>query len=725
MNVHVLRGCAAVPLAKYLKALGILRLVGEQVDPRARGWWDGEQFCLLTRLSKEELEKFFLERYEPTPVFNPWGARSGYYPESSEKTARAALATIEGSSLSRLKAFREAIATIRSIIAVTGGEKPGSKEAKVEMLSCIRRQLRGAGMDWLETVMAFRGDSFDGPAILGTGGNEGSGGYPAAFLGAVVECIIQQGWDQELGCCLWAVGAERDAWDGSFVPSVAGGSKKGKRESIEGPFRQFLPEGAGSPWELLLCFEGAMVVQSAVTRRSNADQHRFLASPFYFAPLGIGSGTGAPMDEVVLNKGRKSPGRGEQWFPLWATPSTFAEVRQVFREGQCTVGKRGARTPIDAVRAIAGLGVSRGITAFVRYGYLQRDNQATHFAVPLGRLQVRRISAAHLVDDGFARWLDHLHRLSRGKPAPTRLIHAEHRLGDVVFAALTHDEKWDRWQEILRAAADVESLQATGTAIEAQPIPPLHPEWVSATDDGSAEHRLALALGSAASFYTKGRPVDSIRHHWLPLERGARRFRVADKRLIDDPRTVATGRDAIRDLAATVERRLIESGMEGQRRLPLAAAPGCGARLDDLAAFLAGALDLDKLLGLARAFMALRWEQWRPEYRPRAISTGDVPDEAWLALRLANLGWPLSADRDIPAEPRIVRLLLSGDALGAIRVANARLRSAGIRSPVSTGVTDSVTARRWAAALAFPIHRDVAFRAAAILDPSLRVSANV
>ncbi len=30
----------------YLKALGILRLVGEQKDPNARGWWENDVFWL-------------------------------------------------------------------------------------------------------------------------------------------------------------------------------------------------------------------------------------------------------------------------------------------------------------------------------------------------------------------------------------------------------------------------------------------------------------------------------------------------------------------------------------------------------------------------------------------------------------------------------------------------------------------------------------------------------
>ena len=41
LHLHELGGCAPAPLAHYLKALGILRLVSEQADSSARGFWRG------------------------------------------------------------------------------------------------------------------------------------------------------------------------------------------------------------------------------------------------------------------------------------------------------------------------------------------------------------------------------------------------------------------------------------------------------------------------------------------------------------------------------------------------------------------------------------------------------------------------------------------------------------------------------------------------------------
>jgi CRISPR-associated protein Csx17 len=320
--------------------------------------------------------------------------------------------------------------------------------------------------------------------------------------------------------------------------------------------------------------------------------------------------------------------------------------------------------------------------------------------------------------------MDRLQYRSRDKNAPARLVHAERRLADAVFAALTHDHTSERWQAILLAAADIETLQVAGTAIEAGPIPQLRPEWVSAVDDRTPETRLALALGSAASDYYKYRPIDPVRHHWLPLERDARRFKTADKRLVNDPRVVMSGRDALRDCSAIVERRLIEAAMRGERRSRLVAARGCDAQLGDLAEFLQGRLDIDRILGLARAFMAIKWDRWSPELRPHPSRSAELPDESWLAIRLASLPWPLTREKDIPNDPRIIRLLSSHDSARAVDIALKRLGSVGIRPPLQAGLTNSVSSELWAAALVFPISHRSAMRAAAILDPSMKGRVN-
>jgi CRISPR-associated protein Csx17 len=223
-------------------------------------------------------------------------------------------------------------------------------------------------------------------------------------------------------------------------------------------------------------------------------------------------------------------------------------------------------------------------------------------------------------------------------------------------------------------------------------------------DDGTVEWRLACALGSAAAAYgTDGRPRDPVRHHWLPLDTGARRLREKDKRLLRDPRVVILGRDAVADCAAVVERRLIEACQHGQRRLPLVAARGCAAHPVDLGALIAGDVDLGCVLGLARSLMAVRWDRWKPAMASLGAPAGAWPDEAWTALRLASLPWPLADNRDIPADDGLIRRLVSGDASAAVDAALRRLRAVGLRPPLRGAVADAAIARLWAAALAFPV----------------------
>lgn len=703
--VHHLTGCTPVPLAGYLKGLGILRLVSEQRDAHARGWWQDEHFCLMTSCDAAELMRFFLEDYSPTPVFNPWGARSGYYPGSSEKSARVALEKIESSSDPRLASFKAAIAEVRAVVSQAGGVKPEEDEAELALVSSLNARLRGPGREWLSAVLTMVGEDYKAPALFGTGGNEGSGSYTSAFLAAIVSCVLDRSEDRAL-----VLSSETLTTAQSALPS----------HEWEGAFGQFVPDSRGSAWDLLLAIEGAILFNSALVARLGArsgSAARFVASPFYFPTHGAGAGSVSETDEFTLNKGRRNPGRGEQWFPLWRRPTSLPELSAVIAEGRCALHGRQANGASDAALAINRLGVARGIDTFCRYGYLQRNNQATHFAVPLGRVQVQERRTARLLDDVGA-WLGAVRRVARDANAVARLMQAQRVLADTVFSVLTHDDEPWRWQAVLLAAVDIESIQVSGAGIKAGPLPPLSPGWLNATNDGSAEWRLACALGSAAGAFRGGRPLDSVRHHWLPLDASDRRFSVREMRLAKDSRVVASGRDPVDDLIAVVTRRLVEASQRAKRHLPIEAAWGFGATPGDLAAWLSREVDVSKVLGLARAFMAISWDRAVvPRDHGSPPSGAEWPDEAWMAIRLACLPWPIDTHCIVPSDAAMVNRLAAGDGATAGDLALRRLRSAGLRLVVHAACADPQTARHWGAALAFPISRSTARAMARRLDP--------
>jgi len=753
MHIHHLKGCAPAPLAHYLKALGILRLIAEQADPQARGWWQDEHFCLMTTLDEQAIEQFFLERYAPTPFVSPWNKGSGFFQSNDP-----GMAPMEASLADRFENFRAGIAAgraeltamesadveVRRLKDLTKVKKGMSKAEstaaralkddsdfkaqlavankkftamKADLFTPCQLTWRGAHRAWMDAALVITESpkpSF--PSLLGTGGNDGRLDFtnnamqrlgelfdladPAGMPRASTATLLEQ--------TLWSKASNALSSNaiGQFLPGSAGGAN-----STTGADGSSLI----NPWDFILMLEGTLLFSARATRRLDPHSASRASAPFVLRSHAVGHAT----------PGNEKAERGEQWMPLWNSPSTLGDLSAMLGESRMQVGRQTANRPIDAARAIARLGVARGITSFVRFGYLERNGQS-NLAVSLDRIQVTQRPHARLIDD-MASWLDRLQRQARDKNAPARLIHAERRLSNTVLAAITHDPSPDRWQAVLRAAVAIEMIQAAGTAIDAGPIPKLSSQWIDAANDNSAEMRLAIALGSASAghvFRMPDQPVDPVRHHWLPLERDGRKFKKHEKRLANDPRVVMAGRDATDDLAALVNRRFIEASQSGANahRLPLIAARGCEARLADLAQLIAGRVDLDRVSELARAMMAVDWSKVQREHLPKANPDAAMPDEGWLALRLACLPWPLVHNHfDIRAEPAMIRRLLGGDGAGATQIALRRLKSSGLRMPLQSVSVDSSTTRLWAAALAFPISQHSACRAANTLDPCLKL----
>lgn len=814
IHVHDCDGCAPQPLANYLKALGILRLVAEQKDPQARGWWDGDRFRLATTLDREGLRKFFLDDYRPTPLIAPWNKGSGFY-----KADDPALTPIAVSSAPRLAPYAKAIAVarglldriaeadalIRSIKARTKTNKsfqsekqrddlqgsqlfqrmkvdltseleraqagqdpdkvqlasttlrelaalvepatalPSAKQAKAlkesdgfkrllaaadrnfkqlkaDLIPACRRVWRGGSLEWMDCAMVVDANGEAAcPALLGTGGNDGNLDFTNKFMDRI-------GVVFDLSDVTAKPGRNAIDW---IDHAVFGATTKGLVTGKDGKIGQFLPGGAGganltagfggqdetllNPFDYLLMMEGTLVFAAALAKRDDAHGRSRAAAPFAVGSHAAGYASAGSSDEGF---------RGEQWMPLWSSPITGLEIRHLFAEGRAQLGPQSAKEPLDLARAVAGLGVARGITGFERYGYIERNGQS-NLAVPLGRFSVPNAVAPGLscIDD-LQGWLARLRRQVRDDHAPVRLKQVERNLSDSLFAVVQHPGEASRWQTVLVALAGVELVMASGSGFAAGPVPPLRPDWAVVADDGSPTFRLALSCAlQVGDFRRDGRPVDGIRRHALPMK-GSRfntRSEGLRQRLLSDPGVVMAGRDGTADAIALVARRLVESAQAGGRRLPLQAMPRTGARLDDLAALLAGEVDLDRVLVLARGLMAINpqtWAEQPPVLRPMLVNKA-MPDDAWMAIRLALLPWPLPKPdgRRIGTDPAIVRRLAAGDAKTAIDLALRRLRAAGITATIRSGSTDPASARRWAAALAFPITPQTAERLVRHLNP--------
>lgn len=758
VHVHQLDSCAPTPLAHYLKALGILRLVAEQADADVRGWWEGDRFQLASTLSRNEVEDFFLHCYQPTPLVSPWNKGSGFF---YTKVQPPWLSSLEDSKSDRFKPFRDGIKAaraslnellkadkaVRNIKAETTAPdmaraekdrvrdsdeykkrlreaEKNFKNLKSDLIPNLRLNWRGTQRKWMDATMVLDNKGVAKyPALLGTGGNDGRFDFTNNFMRRLEEIFdlkTNDGGPQPVAT-YWVSGL---LW-GTPVPEYSSGKSVG----------QYLPGTAGgannsngpngdsmvNPLDFVLMLEGTLAFSSHATCRFGSLDASRAASPFTVSACGAAYASASINDESA---------RGEQWMPLWSQPSTFTEIQHLLGEGRAQLGTKTVHDPLDLARAISRLGTTRGISAFQRYSYIERNGQS-NLAVPLGRFNVARQPSEQVAClDDLDFWLRRLRRAAREQNAPTRLYEVEKRLMEALFTTTEHPEQPEVWQRVLLRLTEVEEIMKHGSGFAAQPIPRLRPEWVTVANDGSAEFRLGLAFALQASDFLRKeeRTTDTIRRHWLPLDSEQQwRFATTDTgaamRLDIQPDVVMHGRHGIDDAVALIERRLTEASQRDNRYLPLKAAPHASASVADLVELLSGGIDMDRVLELARALMALDRKQWAKQSisieSPRTL---DWPDDAWLAIRLCMLSGPLKTRSgskiDIGADPTIVRRLGAGDGAAAIELSLRRLCSKGIRPVVRTGTVPPYIARLWAAALAFPITPQTTTQFLYRLDPN-------
>jgi CRISPR-associated protein Csx17 len=663
MNSLHLTGCSPTPLASYLKALGILRLVSEQADPAARGAWENEFFVLYTTLTEDELSDFFLKNYAPSPLVDPWNRGSGFL--SSKDKAAKNLSQVEKSKSLRFKPFQDGIAAARAIpllaqLTAVADIKKDFDRLKPKFIQQCRLNWRGPILEWLDAALIIQSDlSPKFPALLGSGGNDGRLDFTDNFRQRFADLFdIDTGKPNKkagplLRSALFAApaqGAGKGAI-GQYSPGAAGGANS--TNGLDG-------KSHVNPWDFILFLEGAVLFASAATRRLNNSASA--SAPFALYAQAAGHLSSSSGDKAA---------RGEQWMPLWAQPATLGEVRSLLSEGRAQLGRTATREPLDMARAIARLGVARGISAFERYGYLERNGQA-NFAVPLGRWQVSAQPRQDLLAD-LDNYLARLHREAKSDHASNTLATAARNLDDAILAAAANGSLPLNWQNILLALADCESIIAK--------IPPdknkvgiltgLTPGWIDAADDGTPEFRLALAFGTQSD----------IRRHFLPLNKFGNRLDATAASSV-----VCFGRTFVADAIAFIDRRFVEAGKDASRAFSqFSHRP---AALADISAFLSGALDEPRILALARAFMAFG-PRALPGAVPRAHAEYESAEDNFALFRLA-------------LRPDIFRRLASGDIASAARSAAQHLRSRGIVPPISLAVGD---ARRLAASLAFPISR--------------------
>ncbi|AGA27051.1 type I-G CRISPR-associated protein Cas8g1/Csx17 [Singulisphaera acidiphila] len=611
MNVIDLPGCPPEPLMSYLKALGIFRLVVEQADPSATMVWHGGVCQLHTTLDREGLIDFFANRYSPTPIIGPWGARSGFYPGSSESSAREALNQIVASAeaIPRLALFHDTIEAVRNLLRTNGMTEKVRDDDKLRLMRLCRNNLPDAVLGWLDAVFILTDDSRKFPPLLGTGGNEGSGSYVSIFAQLVVSLLVDGTDDGGVSNSLF--GEFSSTFEGISVGHFSPGAIGGPNSS-----QGFDGGGGANPWDYLLAIEGTLMFAGAASRRLGSDTAGKAGFPFCVEPIAVGYASES-------DKEAESGTRAELWLPLWwQRPMTLAELTYLFTEGRVQLGRRQARNSIEFALAINLLGVSRGVDAFVRYAFVMR-NGLSYFAVPLGRVAVTLKPMARLLEDpGLTQWLSQLRKACRdSEKTPARYRTALRQIDQAIYTFSTGSESAHQGlNNVLRALGRAERTLSIGLRFceekALRPLQNLPEDWLMQADDGTPEFRLAVALSGIEA---KGK-VGPFRVFLESVEeRNDRSFQWHKDK---NQGAVWSNRPLAANLSAIFIRRQIEAFRDNQTMISLRSP--CPAKLKDVSTFLLGNIDDDKLADLIWGLAAINWPAVKPRDSDETVEGDDV-----------------------------------------------------------------------------------------------------
>jgi CRISPR-associated protein Csx17 len=644
-----LAGCRPEPLASYLKALGVLRLVSEQKDKDASGFWRGEHFVLRSGLDRDALILFFLEEWRPTPVVAPWNGASGFYPKDNHEAADAIVASKE----QRLETFADSIEVGRAFIRARGWTERPAADDKMLLLQAMRAQMPDEALAWLDAAVLIGGDRLLFPPLLGTGGNDGHLDFSNNFQRRVVEVITA---------------GTRSSVESSLFGAIV-------TTRFKGAMGQYQPAASErtNPWDFVFLIEGALMFAGSATRRFESASPATMAFPFHARAAG-GISTVTDSDE--------SESRDELWLPLWSAPTTVREIRRLFAEGRAKVGfgdqARPASTALDFARAVTALGVDRGIESFTRIGFYVRNGLA-YFATSLGRFATGAVRSARLLDD-IDRWFDRFRRRSLGKNVPAGIVIARHRLENAMFNAASSGALGP----VLVGLGDAERVLARSLKFVAdsglRPVQRLPARWADELDDGTIEQRLGAALAM--------RP--GVRGRLLPVDRSGGDFGRGDA-----PGYVFAQRSLIENLHALLRREDVEAQQEKCRGM---AEESGRARcsLTDIARFIDGEVDDVLLERWLRALVLVEGG-----LLPTVPKDTRLPPALFAVVALVH-GRHLG-EAELPRTPGVLARACAGDAVGASEAAIRRLNASSRPFPVSSIVESPARTRRIAAALAFPL----------------------
>ncbi|MFZ2957397.1 MAG: type I-U CRISPR-associated protein Csx17 [Candidatus Ozemobacteraceae bacterium] len=759
MNIIRLPSCRPEPLAAYLKALGVLRLIAEQgYDPALKTSWEADVFTLHTSLSWEEIRRFFVDEYKPTPIVAPWNGGSGFGQNDNQK----ALDAIQTSAASRFAPYRRVIEDIKSWPEISGAPTTfdaliAAYDAHIERLKPGKNKtnaqaLRLAIAPLPPEFMALRTEKDLPLNLIETGSKKGSKAAKdfwkalkkarnellkiardASKEGLFKLCRARLPEESLLwfdAACTLLPGGKPD-----FNPLLGTGGNEGRLD-FSNNFMQRLVElfCRNSADERGLLLTGSLLavpvkglIESSIgqfdpgraggyNQGSEVETKDFKINPWDFVlmlegslvfagaavrrhPGGASGQRSSPFTVERSNVGFSSStsaekGRAELWLPTWSRPAGYDELMHLFREGRSQVRGRPARTGLDFSRAVGTLGVDRGISSFVRYTLLERRGQS-YVALPAGRLPVQFRPALALIDE-LDQPLRQLDQFFRQLPnLPARLASLRRTIDQRLYDCCL-DPSTMRFGLLVESIGDIECELARRDRSK-KPI-------LSAPLMGLSPRWISLCDDGSAELRIAA-ALASIRSCGGvgPIRSNLSGVSPATPWRWD----VGTGQrfwhgsDLCERLAGMIRRRVLDAQKTSTREFPLTS--GLSVAPDDVMAFLHGHTDDARIERLLWGFL---WIKWSNEGLKDIRATWHTWEEGLPVSRtwalLHKLFSPTPADHQvIRREPRLIPLLNAGRVSEACSVAFRRLMTAKL-NPLRAEPDLTIDSRRLLASLVVP-----------------------
>lgn len=711
----ILHGCTPEPLMGYLKALGVLRLVSEQKDPQAKGCWRNGEFVLRSSLDEGQLLDFFKEEYRPTPVVVPWSGgdffgvnpKGNIGPYKKTPTSSAIIEAFLASATPRLTQYRIALQSTLSSMDVLGLDdknKLNDKTLKSAFLARLRSCLADDGLGWIDACAVIDDAKPMFNSLLGSGGgSDGNTHFSDNFMQNLWE-VLPDFDDQRtrsadsrnfcsnlLKSTLLGVGTTDlvpKRTSALFDAGAVGGQNAG--HGFERP-------SLGNPWSFILCLEGTLLLAGSLSKRQSSQARSTASFPFQFRISATG------LDSSV---NKETAGR-ELWLPTWHKPALASELACLLGEGRGTLRKSPVVNSVDFARAVVSLGIDRGIKSFTRYAILRGRVGGENYntSALMGRFEVLHRPEIGLLLE-IDQWLDRFRRAASEDKAPPRFRSILRDIERSIFSFCQNGTA-QRYSAILTALGRAENALAHGERFrKGKQLAPLHglsTAWLSAAYDGTVEFDLALALSGIYDH-----KVGALRENIEPVSG----WRWRD----NDGGVVWSSADLATNLAAVLERRLLDASRLGCERLPLAYRRP--ASLSAIAAFIAGQTDDERISELLLGLMLIDQSQELPRMPHLEVDAPPLPRSFALlkSLFLPHAVETTNGSIFIKPEARILSVLRAGRLDEACAIAARRLRASGLspmphsrrgtRDEEWNGAADGADPRRLAAALLFPVSRN-------------------